>query len=63
MPKMKASEKYMTQGIGIAIHYTYCIDRNIAELLFKELNIPLKDYEAVCDSIDLPNIRKASKGE
>jgi len=63
MSKMKAKEKYMTQGIGLAIHYAYCIDYNFAECLFNELNIPLEDYEAVCDPIDLPYIRKAAAGK
>ena len=32
-------EKYMTQGMGIALHYAYSIDPQFAGMLFKELNV------------------------
>lgn len=58
---MTAREKYITQGIGIAIHYAYCQNDNFGGLLFRELNVPLEDFEQVCDKIDLEYIRKAAK--
>ena len=49
--------------MGIAVHYARSIDMQFGERLFKELNIPIEDYEAVCDPIDLPDIRRAANGE
>lgn len=57
---MTAKDKYITQGMGTAIHYARTIDRCFAEMLFRELNIPLEDYEEACDEIDLPHIRNAA---
>jgi hypothetical protein len=51
-----------TQGAGCAIAVLYkAIDQQCAEQLFGELNIPLSDYEEVCDEGDLTEIRAAAQ--
>lgn len=57
---MTEKDKYMTQGMGLAINYAWQIDEQFASMLFSELAIPLTDYEDVCDPVDLPNIRNAA---
>ena len=59
---MNQREKGFTQGVGCAIHYVAAYDKNVAERLFLDMNLPLKDYEEVYDEIDLPYIRKSSRG-
>jgi hypothetical protein len=62
MPKkLTQREVGFTQGAGVAIHYAYTYDPHCGTQLFRDIGLPLSDYEQHCDEIDLPYIRKAAE--
>jgi hypothetical protein len=61
LKSMNKREIGFTQGCGCAIHYVSIWDFSIAENLFKELNIPLSDYEEVCEEVDLEVVREIAR--
>ena len=57
---MNKEDRAFMRGVGVAVHYAFAIDDQFAERLFRDLNLPLSEYEDACDRIDLPYIRKVA---